>query len=162
MNTQEIQERIAAAEASIAKAQPLADKLAAMQQAAATIAQADSTLGILRGQLAEAKAQERVLANALRNLRIVSVRPSNPQEASAGRAHVVEMHEMSTGLDGRQEATPMKLALHGLSAMQLAVLVAQAAKQPELIPPYIRVLDADPEQALQKHAGHVRRGHMAG
>ncbi|TAM34133.1 MAG: hypothetical protein EPN61_17540 [Burkholderiaceae bacterium] len=152
-NIDTIKAGIASAEASIAKAQPLADKLAAMQAAAASIKEATETLGILRNRLAEAEQAERNRAAVLQRYSVQSIRSTH--EGPAHR-HTVTFNERWAGPSGPEVSTHV-LALDGLSPELLAVVLAA----PNMLPTYILALDSDPGQAVRKHAQAVRRGYLS-
>jgi hypothetical protein len=147
---------IAAAQAIINKAQPLADKLAEMQAAVARIAEASRTLAALHGRLADAETAERIRAEAVSRWTIESIRPVDNHTGNPAARHTVTTNRIVHGAYGPEPVTER----HILSNLSPELLAAVVAKE-DLIPVYIRALDADPEQALRLHARHVARGYMA-
>ena len=146
---------IAAAQAIINAAKPLADKLAEMQAAAATVAQTAQRLAVLADKLAAAETAERIKAQAVAGWTIQSIRPVIGDASASGR-HIVTAHRRVHGLDGQEVVTEQ----HTLSNLGTDLLAAVVAN-PEQVPAYILALDPDTEQALRLHARHVRRGYMA-
>ncbi|PZQ76947.1 MAG: hypothetical protein DI563_05450 [Variovorax paradoxus] len=156
MNTIDIiKADIAAAQAIIDKAQPLAVKLAEMQAAAAAVAGASRTLDQLRARLADAETAERIRAAAVAGWTIENIQPEAGYSGPAGR-HTVTASRIVHGLYGPQPTT-QRYTLSNMPVDLMAAVLADA----ERIPACIRALDADPEQALRKHAQHVGRGYMA-
>jgi hypothetical protein len=147
---------IAAAQAIIDKAQPLADKLAEMQAAVARIAQTARTLDALRSQLSEAEATERIRAAAVARWTIENIRPADAGKGSPAARHTVTTTRIVHGLYGPEPVIERHL-LSNLSPELIAAVIASE----DLLPTYIRALDADAEQAIRKHARHVGRGYMA-
>lgn len=148
--------RIADAQAIIDKAQPLADKLAAMQAAATSIAQAQRTLATLSDQIAEAEAAERIRAAAVARWTIISIQPADGYSAGAASRHLVTASRIAHGINGPEPSTERHV-LSNLGAELRDVVLANTEK----LPAYILALDADPVQALRKHAQHVGRGYMS-
>lgn len=155
-NIETLKADISAAEAIVAKAQPLADKLAEMQAAAARIAEASRTLDALRSRLAQAEQADQYRAAAVASYSLESILPAAGYSANAAARHVVTTSRNVHGLYGPEPLTERSV-LDKLSPELLAVVVANE----DSIPAYIRALDADPEQALRKHAQHASRGYVA-